>query len=189
MRAADYLGKSGPLSATLDGFQVRENQLELCDAIEEAINNKQVLVAEAGTGIGKTFAYLVPAMHSGKKVIISTGTRHLQDQLYHTDMPRVARALDMTIKTALLKGRSNYLCLHRLKLAPSLGFLNRETQSLLHDINVWSSHTDAGDIAELPSVPEDAMVWPMVVSSTDNCLGSECDYYSDCYVVKARKKA
>ncbi|MGB5396244.1 MAG: ATP-dependent DNA helicase, partial [Gammaproteobacteria bacterium] len=123
------------------------------------------------------------------KVIISTGTRHLQDQLYHTDMPRVVKALDMTIKTALLKGRSNYLCLHRLKLAPSLGFLNRETQSLLHEINVWSSHTDAGDIAELPSVPEDAMVWPMVVSSTDNCLGSECDYYSDCYVVKARKKA
>ena len=189
MRAADFLGKSGPLSATLDGFQVRENQLELCDAIEEAINQKQVLVAEAGTGIGKTFAYLVPAMHSGKKVIISTGTRHLQDQLYHTDIPRVLKALDLSIKTALLKGRSNYLCLHRLKLAPSLGFLNRETQALLHDINVWSNRTEAGDIAELPSVPEDAMVWPMVVSNTDNCLGTECDYYGDCYVVKARKKA
>lgn len=189
MRAADYLGKSGRLSLALDGFQVRESQIDLCEAIDAAINNKQVLVAEAGTGIGKTFAYLVPAIHSGKKVIISTGTRHLQDQLYHIDMPRVIKALDMPVKSALLKGRSNYLCLHRLELAPSLGFNNRETQSLLHEIKTWSAETHSGDIAELPSVAEDSMVWPMVVSTVDNCLGSECEYWDDCYVVKARKKA
>ena len=189
MRAADVLGKSGRLAAALEGFQVRESQIDLCEAIDEAINNKQVLVAEAGTGIGKTFAYLVPAIHSGKKVIISTGTRHLQDQLFHIDMPRVIKALDMPVKAALLKGRSNYLCLHRLELAPSLGFHSRETQSLLHDIKTWSGETASGDIAELPSVPEDAMVWPMVVSTVDNCLGNECEYWDDCYVVRARKKA
>lgn len=189
MRAADFLGKSGSLSTALDGFQVRDSQIDLCEAIDEAINNKQVLVAEAGTGIGKTFAYLVPAIHSGKKVIISTGTRHLQDQLYHIDMPRVIKALDMPVKTALLKGRSNYLCLHRLELAPSMSFLNRDTQFVLQEIKTWSKQTESGDIAELNSVSEDAMVWPMVVSTVDNCLGSECDYWDDCYVVKARKKA
>ena len=189
MRAADFLGKSGSLSTALDGFQVREGQIDLCEAIDEAISHKQVLVAEAGTGIGKTFAYLVPAIHSGKKVIISTGTRHLQDQLYHIDLPRVISALDVQVKSALLKGRSNYLCLHRLELAPSLGFHNSETHSSLHEIETWSKQTDSGDIAELPSVAEDSMVWPMVVSTVDNCLGSECDYWDDCYVVKARKKA
>ncbi len=189
MKSSDYLGDKGVFSVHVEGYKVRHNQLSLSDAIEEAIKNKSVLVAEAGTGIGKTFAYLVPAINSGKKVIISTGTKHLQDQLFRTDIPRVLKALDVPIKIALLKGRANYLCLHRLQIAPHLGFNNRTTQGQLAKINQWSGKTTTGDVSELSSIQEDAFVWPMVTSTADNCLGSDCDFYSDCFIVKARKKA
>ncbi|MDA3869515.1 MAG: ATP-dependent DNA helicase, partial [Gammaproteobacteria bacterium] len=189
MKSSDYLGDKGVFSVHVEGYKVRHNQLSLSDAIEEAIQNKSVLVAEAGTGIGKTFAYLVPAINSGKKVIISTGTKHLQDQLFRTDIPRVLKALDVPIKIALLKGRANYLCLNRLQIAPHLGFNNRTTQSQLAEINQWSGKTASGDVSELSSIQEDAFVWPMVTSTADNCLGSDCDFYSDCFIVKARKKA
>jgi ATP-dependent DNA helicase DinG len=188
-RASDHLGQSGPFYKQISGYQVRENQLALCDAIDETIASGKVLAAEAGTGIGKTFAYLVPALLSGKKIIISTGTRHLQDQLFHTDLPRVKKALSVQSTSALLKGRSNYLCLHRLKLAPHLGFINRETRSLLTDVDAWSKQTRSGDVAELTSVAEDSYVWPMVTSTADNCLGGECDSWEKCFVVNARKKA
>lgn len=189
MKSSEYLGQQGPFSELVNGFQVRESQLELCDAISHAIHQNDVLVAEAGTGIGKTFAYLVPAILSDKKVIISTGTKHLQDQLFHTDIPKVLKALDMPIKTALLKGRANYLCLHRLEVAPHLGYINKTTQTQLNKINAWTKMTDSGDTSELAAVPEDSFVWPMVTSTTDNCLGGECNYWSDCFIVKARKKA
>ena len=189
MKSSDYLGEHGPFSELLDGFQVRESQLALCDSITRAIHQNDVLVAEAGTGIGKTFAYLVPAILSNKKVIISTGTKHLQDQLYHTDIPKVLKALDLPVKTALLKGRANYLCLHRLEVAPHLGFINKVTQTQLNNINDWSNRTESGDVSELAAVAEDSFVWPMVTSTTDNCLGGECDYWNDCFIVKARKKA
>ena len=189
MKASQYLGETGPFSKLVEGFQVRESQLALSDAITSAIDQNDVLVAEAGTGIGKTFAYLVPAVLSDKKVIISTGTKHLQDQLYRTDIPKVLKALDMPVKTALLKGRANYLCLHRLDVAPHLGFINKTTQSQLNKINVWAKTTDSGDTSELTAVAEDSFVWPMVTSTTDNCLGGECDYWNDCFIVKARKKA
>ena len=189
MRASEYLSEKGVFSAQVEGYKVRESQLALSDAIEQAIQNQGVLVAEAGTGIGKTFAYLVPAINSGKKVIISTGTKHLQDQLFFTDIPRVLKALDVPIKTALLKGRANYLCLHRLQIAPHLGFISKVTQTQLREIGQWASTSVAGDIAELSAIEEDAQVWPMVTSTADNCLGSECHHYNDCFVVKARKKA
>ncbi len=188
-RSSEYLDENGPFNNLLDGFSIRQGQLDLCDAIETIIENNEVLVAEAGTGIGKTFAYLIPALLSGKKIIISTGTKHLQDQLFHTDVPRVLEALEITVKTALLKGRSNYLCLHRLELAPHLGFLNKESQSLLHHVKVWSGETGSGDISELSSVPEDAYIWSLVISTADNCLGGECDHWNDCFIVKARKQA
>ncbi len=187
--ASDYLGQSGPFCEQISGYQVRDNQLALCDAMDDAINTGKVLVAEAGTGIGKTFAYLVPALLSGKKVIISTGTRHLQDQLFHTDLPRVTKALAVQSSSALLKGRSNYLCTHRLKLAPHLGFINRVTQSLLTDVDEWSKLTQTGDVSELTSIEEDSYIWPMVTSTADNCLGSECDDWEKCFIVNARKKA
>jgi len=188
-RASEYLGPTGPFCEQVSGYQVRDNQLALCNEIEGTLHSNGVLTAEAGTGIGKTFAYLIPAILSGKKVVISTGTRHLQDQLFHTDLPKVIKALCVETKTALLKGRSNYLCTHRLKLAPHLGFVNRETAAILNEIDGWSQQTKSGDVAELTHIAEDSYVWPMVTSTADNCLGSECDSYSDCFIVKARKKA
>lgn len=188
-RASEYLGQDGPFCEQISGYQVRENQLALCDAIEDSIASGKVLVAEAGTGIGKTFAYLVPSLISGKKVIISTGTRHLQDQLFHTDLPRVIKALAIQSTSALLKGRSNYLCLHRLKLAPHLGFINRETRSALSEIDEWSKLTRSGDISELSEIAEDSYIWPMVTSTADNCLGGECDSWDSCFIVNARKNA
>lgn len=188
-RASHYLGAEGPFKKQLTGYQVRQSQLELSDAIEELLSSGNVLAAEAGTGIGKTFAYLVPALLSGKKVIVSTGTKHLQDQLFHTDLPRVSKALSVQTTSALLKGRSNYLCLHRLKVAPHQTYLNRETRSLLTDIDEWSKSTLTGDIAEMDRVTEDSSIWPMVTSTVDNCLGSECDNWEDCFIVKARKAA
>ncbi len=188
-RASEYLGQKGPFCEHIPGYQVRDNQLILCDAIDDAISSGDVLAAEAGTGIGKTFAYLVPALLSGKKIIISTGTRHLQDQLFHTDLPRVIKALSIHSTPALLKGRSNYLCLHRLIMAPHLGFINRETSAGLGEIDEWSKLTKSGDISELTSVSEDSYIWPMVTSTADNCLGSDCDKWESCFVVNARKKA
>ncbi|MBE9567126.1 MAG: ATP-dependent DNA helicase, partial [Proteobacteria bacterium] len=188
-KASAYLGSTGPFCKKITGYQVRENQLALCDAIEEALEKGEVLAAEAGTGIGKTFAYLVPALLSGKKIIISTGTRHLQDQLFHTDLPRVIEALAVHTTAALLKGRNNYLCLHRLTMAPHLGFINRETKACLHDIDEWSKQTSSGDVSELNSVAEDSYVWPMVTSTADNCLGGECDKWDKCFIVNARKQA
>ncbi|GMR01480.1 MAG: ATP-dependent DNA helicase [Gammaproteobacteria bacterium] len=188
-RASEYLGQTGPFTEQIPGYQVRENQLILCDAIDDALQAGEVLAAEAGTGIGKTFAYLVPSLLSGKKVIISTGTRHLQDQLFHTDLPRVIKALSIQSAPALLKGRSNYLCLHRLNMAPHLGFINRESRACLSEINEWSKLTQSGDISELTAVPEDSYIWPMVTSTTDNCLGSDCDKWESCFIVNARKNA
>lgn len=188
-RASEYLGKEGPFCEQVDGYQVRDSQLALCDSIEEALEGGRVLAAEAGTGIGKTFAYLVPALLSGKKVIISTGTRHLQDQLFKTDLPRVIEALSIHSTAALLKGRSNYLCTHRLRIAPHLGFINRETRAALGEIEAWSKITTSGDISELPSIAEDSYVWPMVTSTAENCLGTECDDWESCFIVNARKNA
>ncbi len=188
-RPSDLLGEDGPFKNVIDGYQVRTSQQSLSDAIYDAIGNRGVLTAEAGTGIGKTFAYLVPAILSSKKVIISTGTRHLQDQLYQSDLPVVLEALETPVKTALLKGRANYLCVHRLDIAPHLGFINKTTQHDLQQVREWSKLTLTGDISELDSVPEDALVWPMVTSTADNCLGGECDHWNDCHIVKARKQA
>ena len=123
-----FLGNDGPFAELVSNYQVRESQLALSDAIETVLQTGNVLVAEAGTGIGKSFAYTVPAVLSGIKVIISTGTRHLQDQLFHTDLPKVLQAIEISVKTALLKGRSNYLCLHRMHTAPHSGFINRDTR-------------------------------------------------------------
>ncbi len=188
-RAADLLGNDGVFAKMLDGFTARSGQQALSTAIEKIIDKQQILVAEAGTGIGKTFAYLVPAIISEKKVIISTGTRHLQDQLFHTDIPLVKRALTVDLPVALLKGRANYLCPYRLRSAHQQTFLNRESQDHLAKINRWSKSTVSGDLAEMSEISEDARVWPMVTSTSDNCLGSECPDWADCYVVKARKDA
>ncbi len=188
-RASDILGADGPFARLIDNYQLREAQLELSDSIQQTMQQGGVLVAEAGTGIGKSFAYLVPAVLSGEKVIISTGTRHLQDQLYHDDLPRLRQALQTSVKSALLKGRANYLCIHRMHTAPHSGVVRREAQAQIHAVQQWSKHTNSGDIADYSELPEDSTLWPLLTSTTDNCLGSECDHWNECFVVKARKRA
>jgi len=187
--AADLLSENGVFSHAIDGFTARAGQQALSSTIQSVIKSKKVLIAEAGTGIGKTFAYLVPAIMSNKKVIISTGTRHLQDQLFHTDIPLVKKALKLDLPCSLLKGRSNYLCLYRLSIADELAFLTRETEDHLSRIRSWSKQTSNGDVAEMSEISEDSRVWPVVTSTADNCLGSECPEWSNCYVVKARREA
>jgi ATP-dependent DNA helicase DinG len=184
------LGEGGPLARHVPGFSPRAEQQEMATAVADAIAAQEKLIVEAGTGTGKTFAYLMPVLHSGRRVIISTGTRHLQDQLFNHDLPRVRDALQVPVNTALLKGRSNYLCHHRLALATGdAGRLPPRQQHELECIRAWSTRTDSGDIAGLGEVPEHSPVWPRVTSTQENCLGQECEYFRDCFVVRARRAA
>ncbi len=184
----DILGPDGPLAKHVPGFASRRQQQDMAEATARALENNEMLIAEAGTGTGKTYAYLVPALLCGKKVMISTGTKNLQDQLFHRDLPTVRKALGVSTSVALLKGRANYLCHHRLALVEGRR-LRPEQQDQLARIRTWLGRTTRGDIAELSAVPEDAPIWPKVTSTADNCLGGECPVYSDCFVVKARKNA
>ena len=153
--------------------------------IERALADGGVFIAESGTGTGKTFAYLVPALLSGKKVLIATGTRHLQDQIFHRDLPRVREALARPVTVALLKGRSNYLCSYRLRQAQESGVPSVD----LARVSSWATTTRHGDISEVEGVAEDSDVWPQVTSSPDNCLGARCSDYDACYVKRAREQA
>lgn len=186
----DILGPDGPFARLLPGFAPRTQQQAMADAVGAAIADRQTLVAEAGTGTGKTFAYLVPALLSGQKVIVSTGTRNLQDQLFHKDLPLVREALGLSVDVALLKGRGNYLCRYRLESALADGrFQSRRQVADLQQVKRWGAGTQAGDIAELTALPEDASVWPLVTSSADNCLGTDCEYLRECHLLRARREA
>jgi ATP-dependent DNA helicase DinG len=186
----EALSEGGALAAQIDGFVTREAQQRLSAAIADAFEGREVLLAEAGTGTGKTFAYLVPALLSGMKTIISTGTRALQDQLYHRDLPRVRNALGTGLKSALLKGRANYLCKYRLEQAKGEPrFTSREQISQFQRIVSWGGRTQFGDMAELEALPDDSPLLPMVTSTNDNCLGTECPFWGDCFVVQARQRA
>ena len=181
-----YFSADSPLGDVLEGFVSREGQALMATVVAEAIENADHLVVEAGTGTGKTFAYLLPALLSGKKTIISTGTKALQDQLYHRDLPTVSKAAGRPVETALLKGRANYLCLQRLE---QLTEPARELQDDFNAIAAWRHRTLTGDRAELSDVREDAPIWPLVTSTAENCLGQKCDFYQDCHVVRARRAA
>ena len=176
------------LASAIPGFAPRKPQQQMAEAVHNCLQQASVLIAEAGTGVGKTFAYLVPALLSGKRVIVSTGTRHLQDQLFHRDLPRVQKALGVGVRAALLKGRSNYLCVHRLAHA---GQNARETVQLgkLHAIKSWANSTKSGDIAEMGDVTESDPIWSEATSTPDNCLGADCPEYNQCHVAKARRNA
>jgi ATP-dependent DNA helicase DinG len=183
---SEFFGENSPLKELLPGFQPRAGQAWMAEAVAETIANLDKLVVEAGTGTGKTFAYLLPALESGRKTIISTGTKALQDQLYHRDLPLVGKAIGRPVTTALLKGRANYLCLERLDHATDVA------EILVDDLNAvreWRHRTDSGDRAELTEVAEDSRIWPLVTSTVDNCLGQKCPEYSKCHVVKARRAA
>jgi ATP-dependent DNA helicase DinG len=187
---AELLGETGPLKDCVRGFSPRTEQQQMAEATADTIAANSTLIVEAGTGTGKTFAYLMPALLCGKKVIISTGTRHLQDQLFAKDLPVVRKALNAPVHSALLKGRSNYLCWHRLQTASSEGRqLSGKQLHELEEVRAWSGHTASGDIAELGLVSEDSIVWPRVTSTVENCLGQECEFFQDCFVVKARRNA
>ena len=183
---SEFFGDESPLKALLPGFQPRAGQAWMAEAVADAIATSDKVAIEAGTGTGKTFAYLLPALVSGRKTIISTGTKALQDQLYHRDLPLIGKAVGRPVSTALLKGRANYLCLHRLDqlddIAPSL--IGDYTE-----VREWRHHTESGDRAELTAVAEDSAIWPLVTSTSDNCLGQHCPNYSECHVVKARRRA
>jgi len=190
MQASDCLGSDGVLAGEVPDFAARPQQQDMAVAVERALAHGEVLIVEAGTGTGKTFAYLVPALLSGRKVIISTGTRHLQDQLFHRDLPTVQSALAVPVNAALLKGRANYLCHHRLDTTRSEGRLtSRQQLGQLENIFDWSGRTRSGDIAELSGIPEDAPIWPRVTSTADNCLGQQCEWLQTCHVIQARRAA
>jgi len=183
---SDFFGDQSPLGQLLPGFQPRAGQAWMAEAVAEAIAGLDTLVVEAGTGTGKTFAYLLPALLSGRKTIISTGTKALQDQLYHRDLPLIGKAVGRPVTTALLKGRANYLCVHRLDM---LSDVSGALAADLGEVREWRYRTVSGDRAELTDVAEDSMIWPMVTSTADNCLGQKCPEYSNCHVVTARREA
>ncbi len=184
------LSDEGPLARQVSGFAARAQQQQMAERVAEAIECGEHLIAEAGTGTGKTFAYLVPALMSQRKVLISTGTKNLQDQLFHKDLPIVSKALGVPASVALLKGRANYLCLHRLELAETEGrFQNPEMASSVGEIRQWASRTRSGDIAEMSTISEEDMIWSSVTSTSDNCLGSDCTFFEQCHVLEARRTA
>ena len=180
----------GALAQAVNGFRVRDGQLAMARAVAAAIEGNSVLVAEAGTGTGKTFAYLVPALLSGGKVIISTGTKTLQDQLFDRDVRVVREALKVPVTVALLKGRANYVCHYYVERAQHEGrFPTRDDARYLPIIANFAKNSATGDKSDLPAVPENAAIWSYVTSTRENCLGSDCEHYSKCFVMEARKQA
>ena len=185
-----FFSKDGPLSKVISGYQIRPSQVAMSNLVDETILNQNSLVVEAGTGIGKTFAYLAPAMMKGETIIISTATKNLQDQLYNKDIPKIREALNIPIKVDLLKGRSNYVC--QLKMEDSLingQFLNKEDAVYLEKIKLFADHSKTGEISEVHDVPEFSTIWPMVTSTADHCLGQSCEFSKSCFFLKARKEA
>ncbi|GAB4115389.1 MAG: ATP-dependent DNA helicase [Sideroxydans sp.] len=185
-----FFSEQSPLAAEVSSFRPRTQQREMALAVAEAIRDNAILVVEAGTGTGKTFAYLVPALLAGGKVVVSTGTKNLQDQLFQKDLPMVRDALKAPVSVALLKGRSNYVCHYHLELAQSNGlFKTREDVKHLAKIVNYAKVTQSGDRSGLADVPENAPIWMHVTSTRDNCLGQECPNHAECFVLKARKEA
>ncbi|MDN2670880.1 MULTISPECIES: ATP-dependent DNA helicase [unclassified Janthinobacterium] len=183
-------GAGGPLGPAVGSYKPRRSQTEMAKAIASAIDSQTTLIAEAGTGTGKTFAYLVPALMWGGKTIVSTGTKNLQDQLFLRDIPTVRAALQAPVSVALLKGRSNYVCHYHLERTLQNGRMtSRDDVGHLREISRFIKMTSSGDKAELTKVPENAMIWNLVTSTRDTCMGAECQYYQDCFVMKARKEA
>jgi ATP-dependent DNA helicase DinG len=180
----DIFGEGGPLQRALPGFNVRRQQMHMAERVAAALARREILTVEAGTGTGKTFAYLVPALLSGARVLVSTGTRTLQDQLYAKDLPLVGAALGRPARVALLKGRANYLCRHRLEQAAGQG-----RDDMLARVTSWSQTTRSGDLAEVVGLADSHPVWAQVTSTRDNCLGTRCPHLSGCHVALARRQA
>ena len=190
MSVNNFFNYNGPLSNIIEGYQLRPSQVEMANMVDSALLKQESLIIEAGTGTGKTFAYLAPALMKGGKVIISTATKNLQDQLFNKDIPKIREALNIPVKVNLLKGRSNYLCQLRLEeTARQDQFVNEEDGVHFEKIKKFNDHSKTGEISEVQGVPELASVWPMVTSTADHCLGQSCDFAKSCFFLKARKEA
>ena len=185
----EYFAEQGELARRIEGYKYRPQQLDMSLAVDQAIADQSTLVVEAGTGVGKTFAYLVPAMLSNKKVIISTGTRHLQDQLFYTDLPTLQDAIALPTHAAILKGRANYLCHYRFKNFANDLPDNKHLNEAYIEVSDWAQVTHTGDIAEVNALSEQSEIWSHVTSTRDNCLGAECPDFKQCHVLNARKQA
>ncbi|MET0383060.1 MAG: ATP-dependent DNA helicase, partial [Burkholderiaceae bacterium] len=184
------LSSDGPLAREDDAYLERAGQLSMAGAVAQAIEDRATLVVEAGTGVGKTFAYLVPVILAGRRTLISTATKNLQDQLFYRDLPRLIASLGVPLSVALLKGRASYLCPHRLEIARSEGtFADRLALRALARIEVWAQSTVSGDLGELEGLDERSEVIPLVTSTRENCLGGECPKFAVCPVMKARRDA
>jgi ATP-dependent DNA helicase DinG len=189
-RVAEALSSHGPLAASDPAHRPREPQDAMAQAVARAVEERSSLVVEAGTGVGKTFAYLVPLLLAGRRALVSTATKSLQDQLFLRDLPRLKAALQVPAKLALLKGRSSYLCLHRLEQARDTAELpDRWAVRALARIETWAHATRSGDLAEVEGLDDRSPVIPLVTSTRDNCLGTECPQYAACHVVRARREA
>jgi ATP-dependent DNA helicase DinG len=189
-RVAETLSITGVLAQSVPGFQPRQGQTDMALAVSRTVQEGGQLVVEAGTGTGKTYAYLVPVLLSGQRALVSTATKALQDQLFSRDIPRLVQVLGLPIRVALLKGRSNYLCLHRMEQARhSPESAQPGAQKALAKIETWAQSTRTGDMAELTGLDERSSLWPLVTSTRDNCLGSSCPRYRACHVNLARKEA
>ena len=170
----DFFSPNGPLNNSLENYQVRAEQVEMAKSISDSIEDKSSLVVEAGTGVGKTFAYLYPALLKGGRVVISTATKNLQDQLFFNDIPKIREALKISVKVNILKGRGNYICKLRMENTNQEGmFYNKEDAKHLHLIKAFSDNTDSGEVSEISQIPETSTIWPMVTSTKENCLKSD----------------
>ncbi len=183
-------GPEGPLARLIDRYRPRQSQVEMAEAVARVVADGGILVAEAGTGTGKTFAYLVPALLSGLQVLVSTGSRNLQDQLFLKDLPLLLKALRRPVQVAQLKGRGNYLCHYRLEQTLAADMMRSESE--LHDltrVRRWTDVTEVGDVAEMAELPENWWGWPALTSTEDSCLGQSCPFVNDCFLLKARRRA
>jgi len=190
VRVAAAFAVSGPLASSVEQYRAREGQLQMAAAVAEVMQDGGMLVVEAGTGVGKTFAYLVPALLSGQRVLLSTATKALQDQLFGRDIPHLRKVLGLALRLALLKGRSSYLCLNRMESARQDWRMD-ERSAMLHlaRIESWSHSTQTGDLAEVDALDETSPLLPLVTSTRDNCLGARCPQASSCFVNRARREA
>jgi ATP-dependent DNA helicase DinG len=189
-RAGEVFSDTGPLARTLPSFEPRESQRAMAGAVADAIDSGGVLLAEAGTGTGKTLAYLVPAILSGQRVLVSTGTKHLQEQIFNKDLPLLEQVLPVRFRATLMKGRGNYLCLHRFdefRQAPTF----RQEADRVHFtlVEAWAQSTPTGDRGEVDELPDDLPFWPQISATAEQCLGNDCPQYADCFVTQMRQRA
>ena len=191
---AAAFAETGPIARALPGFEARRGQLAMADRAADVFADGGILLAEAGTGTGKTLAYLIPAILSRRRVLISTGTKNLQEQIFYKDLPVLRESLGVPFTATYMKGRGNYLCLHRFEsfkeggTAQSLGF-TRDESIYVRLIDEWRTQTDTGDRAELEDLPEDLPFWKDIAASSENCIGTECPSYNDCFITRMRQRA